>query len=127
MAIHIEWYDRDNGVIYVRFEAQWSWQEYYDAITYLQAQGAQVPGGLICIFDCRQLLSLPKDSLNHFRQSIRQLPYASGPRIIVGANSFLRYVAGLLARLFPERARDHHFVDTMEEAEQVIRRLRSEV
>lgn len=127
MGGRVQWDDPEQTILRFEFEGEWDWVVVRQVALMGQEMSASVEHRVDSVVDLRQSHGLPAHSLSQFEQ-LAQFPSPnSGVIVIVGGGNLVASLLNIFKRVYRSAAAKYHYVETMEEAERLIRRLRREL
>jgi hypothetical protein len=121
MAIKYQWYDKNQTVILLLPEKNWTWDDYLNIQQSLFAMIDSTDGIVHYLLDIQQSRGLPLGALNKLPVIFSQKHSRRGKTVVVGANSAIRNLWKLLQNVVPQsREPRYFFFDDMEEAEKLL-------
>jgi hypothetical protein len=125
MPVQVDWDDPERATIRVSFIEPWDWEEFYAAVERVRRMESAVDRQPDRIVDFTASPSLPEGALRHFRQVRREELRREFFTVVVGASIYVRAVGDAVARIVSGGGRNVHFTNTLEEARDLLRHLRS--
>lgn len=127
MAIQVQWDNRQQNVIHVEFESEWTWEQLENTLDQIDQLMSSVNHTVDVIIDLEGS-KIPGDFLNAAKNLLAdpQPNPNEGARIVVGANKTMRAVYATLQKTFGERiaGRDLLFAPNLDDARAILRGLR---
>jgi hypothetical protein len=122
MPIHVDWADANTrqAVVYT-FEGSWDWAAFNRAVQ--TAYGLILAGGpdrVDVIADIRASSPLPPGTIQQVKKAVESAPAHFGQVIIVGATIYVRLLADVLGRIYPQLARQIQFAADMPAALELV-------
>jgi hypothetical protein len=121
MTISTRWYDDSHRVIILKFESNWTWEEFKQAQD-IQAELARtVSNKVIALLEMHQTNSLPKGNVLVLgRSTFNNVPENVNLIILVIQSRLIEVFADLIVKMMPTWRSRIRFVKTAAEAQQVI-------
>ncbi len=130
MAVHIR-YENDNHLVVWIFEGKWTWDEYYQHRSEVNARIAQTEGRVDMIIDMTKGDLLPQNLMAHAGQAALKSPPNMGKIIFVGSNRILHAFFNVFRRLYDavqsDKETDLIMVRTIDEAYTILGKSRHHV
>jgi hypothetical protein len=117
-------FDDEKTVMFWRYEAPWTWDEYYQAQDAAWKMLDTVKYKVDGIMDMSQSFTLPSGAMTHSREALAHAHANTGLVVIVGANHFLRAIFNLLNTVYNPIVKKVNIVmvSTLQEAYVLIRK-----
>lgn len=121
MPVTLTAYDDNETILIYSFEGDWSWAEFSHVDEDVWKRFNQTDNRIDLIFDLTRSNRLPLgiNEILH-RAGRRTAPPEKGLGVVINAPSFTQIIIGALKRIYPKAAKIYRFVNTLEEAIQVI-------
>lgn len=124
MAIHVAWALEDTA-IHLKYSDPWGWPEMYKALGEAYALISDTAEPVPFIIDIRDSAKLPDGAIIHLGQMLRRAPRTVGKIIFVRRGESLgmtmaRNILNVINDVYRLK-RTYHFVDTLEQADEIIR------
>ena len=116
MTIIVSWFDDSKTAILREFGASWTWDEFYESQTEVNAMLSSVEHKVHQVIDFRQSNTLPSNTLTHIRNSGRNIPENRGKSIVITRSAFYKQMYKILDLVFPSITERVIVVATRDEA-----------
>jgi hypothetical protein len=124
------WLDDEKTAILCTYrEENWTWDDFYRAFQTQKTMLESVPHTNVhVIVDVRKSHLMPKGGslLSGIRKLGDQKHPQQGHTIIVGATGMVAAIARMLGKLLGEHRQEVHMVDTMEQAYELLARIKKQ-
>ena len=121
MPIHVSWANEQQTIIHTIYDGVWTLSDFHATVDTMYDLATSVDHTVHFILDFRASNSSPAKFFSAGRHVENKKAPNTGISVIVGANSFLNAMLRMAEKLF---LRDFsiHPADTLEEAEEIIRK-----
>lgn len=114
MGIDVSWFDEEKNAIYWRFDAEWSLDDYHQAVNKMGKMAQDISiYNVIC--DLSRVHTAPPNAIANIQSRHVQDPGNYGVTIAFGADRFLEIMLSILSRL-PVSKEKYVVVGSLEEA-----------
>jgi len=122
MGISYNWDDESKTFIIADFSPGWTWEEFYELPTHLNAMRESVDHIVHTIADFRKSGRLPGGpSITHARNVLANQPEKRGKLVIVSDSMFIRSLVSIFRRMFSGTIGEQILTaETIEEAQAII-------
>src|SRR5262245_37024169 len=124
MSITVDWDNSDHSVIRYIYRDKLIWDELYAAIASGHRLMDVANGTVDIIVDVSKSKLISTNALPRSRQAMQMVHPRQGIVIVVGASVWLRSLVDLYHRIYGKDQQKFWMVDSVEEAHQLIRRIR---
>jgi hypothetical protein len=123
MPVQVIWDDESQTALRQIYSGHLKLEDYMAATDEFGRMARTVSHNVHSIMDRTEVLSTPGVMLPALRYANNNLPPNMGVRIIIKSSMFTRILVDLGRRVAPNLVKDVHFVNTVEEARQIVARL----
>lgn len=127
MPIKSYWYNDEQNILYIKFEASWSIEEYQRTVQGNAELIRSVDHPVVCISDFTASGPIPTQFLSAGRQTNAVVPDNYVETIIFGIKKHLEVLGTVFQRLFPKAARGMLIVkseaEALEQAKKTLKEL----
>jgi hypothetical protein len=120
MPIQVTWGNPEKTILLETVEGEWTLADVYAMLKQANTMIASVPHTVDVIADLTNSQFTPNNLFSALNDAQRNQPYNTGLIIAVKANRYLKAIADVAMKLWPETAQHYRFVDTVEQAYQLI-------
>ena len=126
MPVTAQWEDDEKTIIHLRFEGQWTWDEFHAAFAVYIKWLDESTHIVDFIVDMLQSSGLPSGALQQVKRLADMNHPNSGLSIYVGMRGFLQALGQAFIRIYPRSAEKYkfEFASTIEEARAKISKRR---
>lgn len=124
--LKIEWGDESRRYVYTRFPSEWMWQEFHENRLQYEEMLSSVRHRVDFIADLTDTVSVPNNMFANIVNIFNQRLANEGYTIVIGAAQFIQVTFNMFASILPSVRRIVIFVDSMEEALEIVERDRHE-
>jgi len=119
--ITIEWFDDKKKLFVYRFENDWQWPDYQQAIDEASEMMAEVEHDINILMDVTRVKTLPPGAISHIRKAFAN-PRAKNIQltVIAGASPFMVRIAEVVQKISSTLNWDYVVVGTLEEAYEIL-------
>ncbi len=122
--VSLDWFNDEKTAVLFTYSPGWTWDDFYPEFT-RQNQLFDESDKLIVhvVVDVRNSSLIPKGgALSSLTRRVTSNKHPKmGKTLIVGMSGFMRVMANALARFMGEARREFYYLDTMEEAEKLLK------
>lgn len=122
MPIQIDWLNKEQTVIYVRFLGKWDRHSYQTLVDTTQSMIDSVSHKVHLIHDFTQSHSTPRDLLVGMQYANKQLPVNQGLSVFINANSVIQAYVLMAKRTGLPAASHIYYANSIEDALQTIKK-----
>ena len=119
MSIAVSWVDAKKTIIVSSFNGEWTLEDSHNMIDEMYKLMTSVSHNVHVILDFTNSLSSPAKMLSSGSHIEKRSSPNTGLSVIVKANGFIKAISQLIMKLFVRDGK-LHFVDTVDEAYQII-------
>jgi hypothetical protein len=101
MSITVSWYNEDKTIILRQMQGDWTWEEFHNSQSQVNAMLKEVKHTVDQIIDTSKSSSIPPSALTHFRAANNNVPPNAGTRVVIGTNAFYEMMFKILRNIFP--------------------------
>jgi hypothetical protein len=116
MSITSEWYNEDKTILIIKYDGDWTLEEYYKNYEVANTMLYSVDHGVVSIADFSTSGPLPSKFLSVGKHSERSRAENNLQIVIFGLNRYMEVIAGMFQRIFPRIAGNMKIVSSLEEA-----------
>jgi hypothetical protein len=129
MGITVAWDNDEKTVLYICYQLPWTVAEFIISQAELRRFMSSVTHTVHLFFDVSAGIALPQNAMSHFREASKYVLPNQGVLILIGANLFAKTVIRVLQTTIPAilKSDEIYFVETREEAQALVRRMREVV
>ncbi|MFN8377012.1 MAG: hypothetical protein U0694_29565 [Anaerolineae bacterium] len=120
MPVIVEWYTPEHTILYHRFIAPWTWEEYAHSEAQTRTLLDTVPHKVDLILDFKEMGRLPGNTFMYLRQSAITVHANQGIVVIIGVNVLLRMIGSIMENLYPRAAKDRFMAKDLSDALRII-------
>jgi hypothetical protein len=121
MPITSEWYDEGKTILYIRYDGNWTLEDYYENFGIANDLIQSVDHNVVTIIDFSTSGTIPVQFLSVGNHSERSRAKNSIQIVVFGITRYMEVLAGLFQRLFPNATRGLKIVGSLEEAVETAR------
>jgi len=122
MPVQIQWHDEDNHILYYRLQGEWTSTEFCDAVSWaIERTKEHAPAKVHSIVDTSETNSVPPDFFSQVSFLRAQVQPNSGLITVVYSPGIFTNILRLMLPLLPNIRSRVRMVDSVEEAENLIR------
>lgn len=100
MGIHLQWSKEVRNTLLICFESPWSWEEFYAMVSRGRAMAQSANRVVDLVLDVRQCSYPPEGAIWRFRAVAETCQLYRVNMVFVGANPFIRSLAGVFTRVY---------------------------
>lgn len=128
MPIHVNWFDDTQQIILLRYEGNWTWNDFYnsaDEIVHPLMQGTA--NTVYLIADYTHTTTMPMNGIMHARSAFKTMPTNWHNMVIVTSNKFIQILVDMFQKMNYQGMGEKILrANTLDEALRVIRDLEKE-
>lgn len=121
MPVNVFWDNDEKTIIRAVYEGKLTAEDYYRAIDQVVDLMKSVSHEVHNIYHRKQIRSAPRNLLQIMQYAQQRLPKNIGLRIVIGGNQVTRTFVNIGRVIAPHLTEGAYFVDSVEEAHQLIR------
>ena len=125
MSVTADWYHNMENVLYVKFEAPWTWDEYVPTAAQIRDMiEASGRDGIDVLIDVHDSGAIPRDAASQMRQFFSSASPKTRTYVVVGAALFAKILFETLAKVYTTMGgtRSMYFTSSLEEAEAILQK-----
>ena len=123
MPIFADWFDADQTIILLRYEGNWTWNEFYETATdVVHPLLKSTSGTVYLIADFTRTITMPMNGIMHARNVFKTMPPNWHNMVIVTPSKFIQILVDMFTKLnYQGMGEKISRADTLDEALKLIR------
>lgn len=100
MPIYADWFDNEQKIILLRYEGNWTWNEFYETATNRVHPLLKSTSGTVnLIADYTHTTTMPMNGIMHARNAFKSMPTNWHNMIIVTSNKFIQILVDMFQKM----------------------------
>ncbi len=123
MPIRVGWGHATETRLFVQMIGVWTWEEYQSAVREIQRALDEKEEKIAVIYNFADSRRIPDHPLQHLSKLVRNWNPDKAVVLVIGVPLLMRTVIDILSRLYPQKMKHIHLLETMDEAEALLTEL----